>query len=65
MKKLSNTKNGNKQIYVIRKYVTASSALEAIRKEGVVSVHDCYLEDNAQKKIIDKMYEKEETRIGF
>lgn len=57
--------NGNKQIYVIRKYIEASSALEAIKNENKVSVHDCYLEDTSQKAIIEKMYEKENKKIGF
>lgn len=57
--------SGNKQIYVIRKYVSASSALEAIKNESKVGVHDCYLEDTSQKTIIEKMYEKKDTKIGF
>ena len=65
MKKSSTIKNGNKQIYVIRKYVSASSALEAIKNESKVGVHDCYLEDTSQKTIIEKMYEKKDTKIGF
>jgi len=65
MKKSQTIKNGNKQIYVIRKYIEASSALEAIKNEGKISVHDCYLEDTSQKTIIEKMYEKKDTKIGF
>lgn len=57
--------SGNKQVYVIRKYIEASSALEAIKNESKTVVHDCYLEDTSQKTIIEKMYEKENIKIGF
>lgn len=53
-----------KNIYIIRKYVLASSITEAIKKDKTTQPHDCWLEENAQKRIIDDMSEKKEF-LGF
>lgn len=50
-------------IYIIRKYVLANSAKEAIRKEKSVQVNDCWLEENSQKTYLETLEKKKET--GF
>ena len=62
--KKSLKKSVNQNIYVIRKYVKASSAAEAIKKEKDITVHDCWLEEQTQKEIINRLYEEKE-KIGF
>ena len=53
-----------KQLYIIRKYVLANSAKDAIKKERFVDVHDCWLEENTQREIIFEMVKDKKT-IGF
>lgn len=53
-----------KKIYVIRKYVLASSAEEAIRLSKRKAVDDCWVEDETHKKVLDIQIKKG-NNIGF
>ncbi len=53
-----------KKIYVIRKYVLAESAEEAIRLSKRQKVDDCWVEDETHKKILNIQIEKS-NKIGF
>jgi len=55
-----------KQVYIIRKYVLANSATEAIHKDKSTKVHDVWLEETAQKEIVYNMSKNGElTRFGL
>lgn len=55
-----------KKIYVIKKYVVANSAEDAIAKERSYKVDDCYLEENTQREyLVDKARGTENYNIGF
>lgn len=53
-----------KQIYVIRKYIVANSAKDAIKKEKGIPPHDVWLEETTQKNILEQLF-KEDNHIGF
>lgn len=53
-----------KKIYIIRKYIVAKSAAEAIRKEKKVAVDDCWVEDNTHKEYLYEQIEGKKD-IGF
>jgi len=36
--------------YIIRKYITAKSALGAIRKDKKTPVHDCWIDEDFKKQ---------------
>jgi len=38
-----------KQLYVIRKYIMAKSAQEAIRKDKTTKVQDCWIDEDWRK----------------
>lgn len=50
-----------KQQYIIRKYVMASSAIEAIKLEAKAPVSDVWLDDDWKKA----QYEDKAPAIGF
>lgn len=52
-----------KSIYIIRKYVLANSAKQAMIKEKLTPVHDCWLEENSQKKMLDSLETKKKLGI--
>ena len=45
-------------VYVVRIYVVAKSAADAIRKSKKIPPHDVWLEDNSQKKLVEEAHEK-------
>lgn len=51
-------------IYVIRKYVKASSALDAIKKEKSIVPSDVWIEEQSQKNFIDDAL-KQSSSLGF
>lgn len=52
-----------KSLYVIKKYIYANSALEAIRKEKKYPVDDVWMDDTSRAKQIEKSIET--NKIGF
>lgn len=42
-------KKNNKQLYIVRKYIWAKSAPEAIKLERKVPVQDCWIDDEWKK----------------
>lgn len=48
-----------KKIYIIRKFVVASSLSDAIRKEKKVAPDDVYLDDFSIKNYKEELYGKE------
>jgi len=53
-----------KKIYIIRKYVLASSADEAIRLSKRKPVDDCWAEDDTHKEHLRELL-KRENSLGF
>jgi hypothetical protein len=51
------------KIYIIRKYVIANSASQAIRKEKFQKVDDVWVDESTQKDILFEQLKKNET--GF
>lgn len=55
-----------KKVYIIRKYILASSAGEAIRKEKQHGVDDCWAEEKSLNSFIERLTPKpEEKPMGF
>jgi len=44
-----------KNVYVVRKYVIADSIKSALLKEKKTKVHDCWLEENSQREMLEKL----------
>lgn len=53
----------SQQIYIIRKYILASSVKDAVKKDRTVEVHDCWLEENSQKQMVEDMTSKQPIGI--
>jgi hypothetical protein len=53
-----------KKIYIIRKYVIASSAEEAIRLSKRKKIDDCWAEDTTHREVLMESIKKS-NRIGF
>lgn len=54
-----------RKIYVVRKYVVASSVEEALQKEKKIPVDDCWLEEQTQKDWLEEKSGKNLSKIGF
>jgi hypothetical protein len=54
--------NQPRKIFVVRKYVTANSAAEAIRKERSIAPDECFLDEEWRKANLDASTGKE---MGF
>lgn len=54
-----------KYMYIVRKYVLATSFSDAVKKERSTPIHDCWLEDNSQKQMIDNELVKNLPTVGF
>lgn len=54
-------------LYIVRKFIVAHSALDAIKNESKYPVHDVFLEDNSFKEAVLKTVEgiKKDSTIGF
>lgn len=52
----------NKKIYIIRKYILANSAKDAISKDKKSPVDDCWVEENTHKEFL---METQKKQIGF
>ncbi len=53
-----------KKVFIIRKLVSADTIQEALKKEKKTPIHDCYLEENSLKAMVDEI--GRETKImGF
>lgn len=57
LKKIS----GNKKLFVVRKYILASNALEAIKKEKFVKPDDVFVDDEWKRGQVNQLTES----IGF
>jgi len=44
-------------LYIVRKFVIAKSAQDAIKKEKDTPVHDVWIEDSHQKMFIENHYQ--------
>lgn len=57
----------NKRLYIVRKFVIAGSASEAIRLERKVEVHDVFLEENVHKEVIAETVAniRKKEKLGF
>lgn len=53
-----------KQVYIIRKYVVAGSCSEALKKDKITPVHDCWLEEISQKELFTAL-SGEKEKMGF
>lgn len=49
MKKRSKKKGEQPKMYIVKKYVKAKSAMQAIRKERSIPVHDVWVDDTWAK----------------
>jgi len=54
-----------KQVYIIRKYVLASSAKEAIRLDNKTDIRDVFLEETSQKSMVEDMVKIPDKKVGF
>lgn len=54
-----------KKIYIVRKYVLANNAPEAIRKERLQKVDDCYAEEKSINNYIDSLTPVKTKEVGF
>lgn len=54
-----------KKVYVIKKYVVAKNAEEAIRKERKQKVDDCWTDEKSLNNWIESLNKKEEPEMGF
>lgn len=51
-------------MFIIRKYILAKSASEAIRSEKKFPVDECYVEDSYFKKEMEDSYDRNKP-VGF
>lgn len=61
-------KKKNKRLYIIKKYVVASSVAEALRRDKKEPVHDIYLEEKSHQKVLEETNEaihKDKRSMGF
>ncbi len=54
-----------KQVYIIRKYVLASSAKEAIKLDNKTDIRDVFLEETSQKSMVEDMVKVQDKKVGF
>jgi hypothetical protein len=54
-----------KKIYIVRKYVVAESADEAIRISKRKPVDDCWAEDDTHKELLKEIIKTSNKGIGF
>ncbi len=54
-----------KQVYIIRKYVLASSAKEAIKLDNKTDIRDVFLEETSQKSMVEDMVKIPDKKVGF
>lgn len=54
-------------LYIIRKFIIANSAMDAVKNEGKHPVHDVFLEENSFKESILETVKriKDSSSIGF
>ena len=50
-------------LYIVRKFVVAKSAKDAIKKEKDTPVHDVWVEDSFQKLFIENKFNKLKNEI--
>lgn len=53
-----------KKVFIIRKYVLAETAEQAMKLEKKVPVHDCWVEESSLKDSIAAL-QKDPNKIGF
>lgn len=53
----------SQKIYVVKKYVLATSAADAIQKEKSTAVDDCWAEEETHKEFLKKKVKN--TEVGF
>lgn len=53
------------QLYIVRKFVIADSAFSALKKEKNTPVHDVFIEEVSQKKMIENITDTDKERMGF
>lgn len=54
-----------KKVYIIRKYILAKSAKEAIKLEKKKEVDDCWAEEKSLNIFIENLTPKIENPMGF
>jgi len=47
-------KESKENLYIVRKFVVANSAMDAIKKEKSTPVHDVWIEESHQKMFIER-----------
>lgn len=47
-------KESKENLYIVRKFVVANSAVDAIKKEKTTPVHDVWVEESHQKMFIER-----------
>lgn len=50
----SSMKESKENLYIVRKFVVANSAIDAIKKEKTTPVHDVWVEESHQKMFIER-----------
>lgn len=57
----------NQRIYIVKKYVVATDAEDALKKEKNVKPHDVFLEQDSTKMVIEETMSdiKKQNPIGF
>lgn len=53
------------RLYIIRKYVMASSVKEAVKIESKFPVEECFVEDTYFKKELDQRFSENNPPLGF
>lgn len=54
-----------KKLFVIKKYILADNAQEAIKKDKTHKVDDVWMDDDFRKREVEKLFDKEDKKIGF
>lgn len=54
----------NKNIFIVRKYVIASSIADALKKEKTTPVADVWLDEQCKNLLVDAVYRRNE-KTGF
>lgn len=59
-------KSKEQKVYVIRKYILATNAKEAIKKDKTSEVDDCWAEDKSLSNFIENLTpKKDQPEVGF
>jgi len=60
------SKKKQEKVYIVRKYILATSAREAIKKDKTWEVDDCWAEDKSLSNFIENLTpKKDQPDVGF